>query len=695
MKSFFDLHSLPTQIILSFITVVLLTAMAIGLPGIWLIRNQLDQQAWTQVNQGRRAAQALYDAEQKEIRNFAALTAQRPTLKNLLNQGDWSSVNEYLSELQSDTELDLMAVCDLANNILAISGIVTEEETCNAFTTDGIYIFENRDSSRVWMIAKQPIEGDETVQNYVIVGLQLDDEFASQMQEQTGLEHIIWINGEPTATSFSQGTTQLAAISPRTDIHPSLENSTEREFKQDGIPYYAASFPLDETNAASEVVLNVAGITATQNRLLWISLISILAVATLVSIFGIYLTRQISNPLVHLANSAARFSKGDLDSAVDQQVRVREVAEVARALESARVDLLETLTTLEHEKAWVNHLLESIVEGIVTLDDHGHISYFSKGAERITGWSHADVIGSSYEQVFRITDSQQPISELVPAPGKKRKMTVELADGHFATLSFTGAHLAPAEAGDPQVVLVFRDVSEEETIRRIMGQFLANIAHEFRTPLSALEASIELLIDQASDLSESELQELLSSIHLGALGLQTLVDNLLEGASIEAGRFHVSPRHADLGKIIAEAAQTMQPLLDKYDQHLVVEIPTPIPIVYADSRRIVQVLINLLSNAIKFGFPGSSIDINVIEIRGWAKIMVTDRGPGIPHEQKDLVFRRFTYSGSPDTNAKAGVGLGLSVVKAIIEGHGGQIGVDDRPGGGSIFWFTIPLVGEK
>lgn len=228
-------------------------------------------------------------------------------------------------------------------------------------------------------------------------------------------------------------------------------------------------------------------------------------------------------------------------------------------------------------------------------------------------------------------------------------------------------------------------------MHRILGDFLANIAHEFRTPLSAAAASIELLIDQTPDLSYAEIRELLNALHLGILSLQNLVDNLLESASIEAGRFRISPRSSDIAEIISKAVQTMQPLLVKYGQNLVVELPTDIPIVYADARRVEQVLVNLVSNASKYGPADAEITISVLVDHTWAKIQVADRGPGVSQEQRKHVFRRFMYPGSLSESAKVGAGLGLSVVKAVVEAHNGQVGVDDRPGGGSIFWFTLPL----
>jgi signal transduction histidine kinase len=232
-------------------------------------------------------------------------------------------------------------------------------------------------------------------------------------------------------------------------------------------------------------------------------------------------------------------------------------------------------------------------------------------------------------------------------------------------------------------------------MHRLLGHFMENITHEFRTPLSSLGASIELLLDQAPDLSHGEMEELLTSLHLGTVGLQTLVDNLLESASIESGRFRVAPRPSDLGNIIGEAVKTMEPLLHKYDQHLVVEVPIAIPLVYADPRRNVQVLVNLLSNANKYSPANEEITVIAEQIDGWVRVMVSDRGPGIPQEYREGLFTRFMRPGYMSDDAQAGAGLGLSVVKAIIEAQGGKVGVDDNPDGGARFWFTIKLVDEE
>ena len=137
-----------------------------------------------------------------------------------------------------------------------------------------------------------------------------------------------------------------------------------------------------------------------------------------------------------------------------------------------------------------------------------------------------------------------------------------------------------------------------------------------------------------------------------------------------------------------------KPLLDKRGQRLTVELPAAIPTVEADPRRTVQVLVNLLSNASKYGPEHSAIAVEAVARDGSVRVSVADRGPGIPPEYRRRLFRRFVPPSPGSNDAQYGTGLGLSVVKAIVEAHGGRVGVDDRQGGGSIFWFTLPKAGE-
>jgi PAS domain S-box-containing protein len=679
--------------ILSFSAVVILTTAIAGLPAIWLIRGQLEQQAWSQVEQGRRAAQTLYAAHQSEIGSKATLIAQRPTLQELLTREDLIGLVAYMKTLQSSAGFDLLLICDTNNQVVASTIELLTENLCEARSNDAYQvIYENLSVPQIWLSDSEPIRIDDKPFGEVIVGERLGDEFATKLRAQTGLEHILLLDKQPVATSFETGLEDLAGISQQLSIPQTSSEVLLSTFERDGQPYYAARQPLGAPNLEFEVALPVADIVATQTRLFWILIGSMLFGAFLGAILSIFLSRRISRPLVNLAETATNFSKGDLSSPVMIDASIREVTLVSHALEDARVDLLRSMDDLRQERDWSKHLLASIIEGIVTLDHRGRITYFSHAAERITGWGRNQVLNQPCDKVFRPAESESPFSQFIPQPGKHIRLLVDMASGHQATLSITGARLAPSEVGEAEVALVFRDVSEEEAIHRLLGHFIANIAHEFRTPLSALDASIELLIDQTPSLSQAEIEELLRSLHLGILRLDTLIDNLLEGANIETGHFRVSPRPYDLGKIIAEAVNTMQPLLDKYGQQIIVELPVDIPVVYVDPRRTVQVFVNLLSNASKYGPPDNDISICATSEREWVRIEIADRGPGIPPDQQEAVFQRFVYPGSTDNNIKTGVGLGLSIVKAVVEAYGGSLGVYNHPNGGAVFWFELPKV---
>jgi len=691
MKDFFGTRRLSTRIITALIAVVLLSAVTVGLPAIWMLRNQLDHQAWAQVEQGQRVAGALYAAHHREIQNLATLTAQRPTLKELLLAGDQDALTEYLQLLKSGASLTRIIVCNMSDEIIVSTDQIIPADICERWKI-GDYHFEP-DLPGACITAHQFIEGETEILGEVFVCNQLDNPFVTKISSETGLEHTIWSEDTLVSTSFSVGE-GLMEQSHR-NIVPIDELTQHYTYEISGIRYYAARIPLEEKGLSAEVALDVSDIVIIRNQLVFWMAAAILGVVLAVSMLGILLSRQISQPLVNLAGSAEALRQGSLNTPVKTDVSVLEVAQVAEALEEARTDLLQTLTSLQSERNWSEHLLASIVEGIVTLDGEGRITFFSRGAEHITGWARSEVIDLPCDDVFRLVGSTKPFTQVIPAPGKRAKADVLLAGEREASLAITRAELVPTEAAGAEVVLVFRDISEEEAIHRILGHFLANVTHEFRTPLSSLAASIELLLDQAHELEQTELHELLISLHLGALGLQTLFDNLLESASIEAGHFSISPRATDLGNIIAEVADIMQPLLDKYGQRLVVELPMTIPTVRADHRRTVQVLINLIGNASKYGPPDADIQLKVYKKSTHARVEVADRGSGIPPEARDNLFQRFIYPAGESNGSQSGAGLGLSVVRAIVSAHDGQVGVDDRPGGGSIFWFTLPTVEDE
>lgn len=680
-------HSLTTQIIVSFVVLIIITTAITGVPAVWLIRGQSENQAWAQIEQGSRATNALLLALQKEVQGLTLVTAQRPSLTQLLTSAATDDLQAFLLTLQEGTDLDLLSICRPAGEMAAFIGDPALNGLCQADNVAGYYLAPASAASRFWLLATEPIDSEGQVFGFVITGIALDDAFATELQNQTGLNHILLFEDELLASSLPPAAARTASRLLSQANNAEFARST---FSLNGSPYYAIRLPLGQTDVVDEVALEATSIVANQRRLLGLMVTSIIFVATVGSILGVLLARRISLPLRQLTAAAASLSTGDLDTPVTVQARVPEIALVAQTLDTARADLQRTLGQLRQTNAWTDHLLDSVSEGIVVLDEEGRITFFSPAAEQITGYEEKAVLGQMANTIFHLDDTIQAFSDLLLPSSQPYKITLTLADQRQAVIDITSATLSLPSIGKAGTVLVFRDSSNTEQVHHLLSHFFAKITHEFRTPLATLIISGDLLLGQVQQMHHAELSELVHSLHLGILSLQMLIDNLLESANLEVGRFRVYPDPTQLGDVILEAVTKVKLLQERYHQKLRLELPEEMPTVQADARRTIQALVNLLINAIKYSPDGSEIVVIVTVVDNYVRVAVADGGSNIIEGNRPNLFRRLMQSSIEADHTQTGISLGLSVVKAIVEAQGGQTGYEDRVGGGVTFWFTIP-----
>ena len=221
---------------------------------------------------------------------------------------------------------------------------------------------------------------------------------------------------------------------------------------------------------------------------------------------------------------------------------------------------------------------------------------------------------------------------------------------------------------------------------------LATVAHELRGPLTALATSSELLAEDFAHLDPEQVKSMLEAMHRRTLWLQGLVENLLCAATIREGRLQLHCQPLSLADLLADVQAVVGPLLAQRGQKLRTRMPNKLPEVLADGRRLGQVLVNLILNASKFGPPNSSIDVTISARDGVVRVTVADRGPGVAPEHAERLFEPYFRAPGTAGSGKDGVGLGLSIVKSIVEAHGGLVGVETRRGGGAQFWFSLPAV---
>lgn len=690
LNRFFKSYSLRSQIMISFAILTIFSVTVVGLTALRINYRYLEQEKRTQsmIMIGN-----FYQTLENEITNMVVLAASRPSMAQYLLNNDTENMQAYLLEFKKGMpKIDKIFICDSSGNLIAATEAELGFSTCN-FDTNPFYTVVNVDGeAHAWLLRGRKIFNQNIPVGTVILGIEFDNELLMEMCDQCNLYHTLISNNQVIATSFGE------RYSQKSNVRYIPTNLADEQFQESfniqDHQYYVSHFPLNNNGLSVEVALDVTSIHLDHKQQELILTILILVVLIFAVVFGGFLARCIQLPLTKFVAAANQMENLDLSTPVRVSTKLQEVIELSQVLENLRSRINDALTSLQSEKQWSDLLLESIVEGIIILNND-RVTYFSPGAERITNWQREEVNTRSINEILKPADHTDSLLEMLPPLGEKLRCTFTLKDDKKKILSITHAQLLATKEEHNSTVLVLRDVSEEEALSHLLGSFLGNITHEFRTPLSALAASIEILLSEADDLSQPETKELLRSIHLSTLNLENLIDNLLEGSSIETGRFRVSPQPTDLRKVIYTACETIDPLLKKYGQNLKIGLPAKCPLVLIDGRRINQVLLNLLSNASKYGPIDGEIELNAKVLSDFVEVSITDCGKGIPPAYWDVIFSGFVLHLKDEGLKHKGAGLGLSVSNAIVKAHGGLMGVRNHEGSGAEFWFTVPITGEE
>ena len=682
---------LRSQLVLTFLLSVLGIGVAIGLPVILLINRQASSQAQLLLEQAISTTRVFLTSEQSDLQNLALLTSQRPTLTRLLTEQNPAALEDYLDTLRQGADLDLILVCAEGEEIKGLGENISLTELCQSDAPLGYAIFSSNDD--LYLHTSVNMESSEGPLYKVVAGKRMS-RVLTELQEETRLIYFLVLHDQIIRASDPLiNTTPAQAGELQNQANETSSLSLERRAVNiNNHKYISSVLDLDPSLDVQLVsALNVDGQITAQQNLVRTLILMLFIIILIAFVLGVWQSERISLPIVNLAETAAKFRQGNLDTPVSIESSVSEINQLANTLEDARVALQHSMEQLQAEKDWIAHLLNSIVEGTLTLDVQNRITFASAGVGKIIERELDQIIGRKVDDIFLPVEGEVVFSNQLPSTGQQRRVSVKLINGQERLLSISKADFVPPVASDANRALVIRDVSNEEYIHRLLGDFMANITHEFRTPLAALEASSELLLDNLHNLSQPEIEELLVSLNLGIINLQTLIDNLIEAASIEAGRFKISMQSVSFNAILKEAQEVMQPLIEKYGLKLVSAPLTESINVMADRRRTVQILVNLLSNAIKHSPENGLIKINYSVIDGTLRVEVTDEGGGVPLDQRNHLFRRFSHLETTNERARQGAGLGLSVVKAIVEAQQGEVGITDSPDGNNSFWFTLRL----
>jgi len=423
-----------------------------------------------------------------------------------------------------------------------------------------------------------------------------------------------------------------------------------------------------------------------------------LAALLLGVVFSSLLTNRLAQPVRRLRAAADRIGTGDFSA----RVPVAGSDELAQlgATFNAMADRLDryrrsSLGELLLAQQSAQAAIDSLPDPVVVFDAEGEVLIVNRAGERLLG-------------IDIDTGSRAALERVDPA----LRAVVEQARGHvlggkgaYVPRGFEEAVRMPADGegdcyylaratpvygeqgGITGATVILQDVTRLRRFDQLKNDLVATVAHEFRTPLTSLRMAIHLCLEQRVGPLTDKQSDLLYAARDDCERLQRIVDELLDLAKIQGGRMHLRRRRVAPRALIDEALDAQHGLAAERHVALAAEVGPALPDLDVDRERVQLVFANLLTNAIRHSPHGAAVHLRGSAANGGVRFEVSDDGPGIAAERREVIFEKFAQGES----SPGGAGLGLSIAREIVSAHGGQIGVESQVGHGSTFWFTLPV----
>jgi signal transduction histidine kinase len=323
----------------------------------------------------------------------------------------------------------------------------------------------------------------------------------------------------------------------------------------------------------------------------------------------------------------------------------------------------EVVRARDHEQA----IIDGMADGMAVVDGTGLVCGWNAAAAELTGLAAADVVGGPLP--FPIGPPRVPTDHHLP-------------DGRWIEL------LASPIDAESETVVGFRDITKAKALDEAKDLFLATTSHELRTPITVIKGYVAILQRSWQRLSETEREDALAAVADRTDSLVALVDHLLLGARAGAAKYSLETVPFDVEPVVRAAAEGFGAVSDLH--RVVVDVPDELPFVLGDPASVEPVVGQLLENAIKYSPGGGEIRVLVRGGDGYAAVDVLDRGIGIPPGSEEQLFTRFYQVGNGDRREYAGMGLGLHIVRQLVEAQGGTVHARNRDDGGARIGFTLP-----
>jgi signal transduction histidine kinase len=664
--------------------IVLLAVFSMAIACAVLLHRLVESQALVRAQLAVASARELLRRVGEDALSDARVLAERPTLQRLIGDGS-SGLEPFLQRFTQTTGSDVVALMRDGSIIAESSATVDWSEVSTAIQEQGerFLISPKSGGPLIWGAAAAVPSGDVRAVALRLASPELLGRLGNQVGAQLRVVNFTTYHAPPD--------------DPLTAVHTRALADTSRA--ADGIldrgRVYAASLVLaaqtGEVVGLLDAELSGAETIAELRSFNWVLASTAIIVAIIAGIGGLFYGRWLARPVVALRDLAERIGRGDFSAAMPA-VAPLEVGALAQAMNAMRENLISLTEALRRREAEAQTVLNGVVEGVFAVDSERHIRYANGQVARLLGRPQSEIIGRFCGDVLQPqpVDGERPCERRCPivlarTEAQSARETLSVRDGSKRS---TIIQSAPPIHGVQ--VQILRDETDLEAARRARDGVLGNISHEFRTPLAAQLASIELLRDGLEGMAPEAQRELLAGLERGGSRLMRLVDNLLESVRIEAGKLSIRQQPVDLSEVIADANDLMAPLLAQRQLRLAVDVESVSAVVSGDAQRLAQVFVNLLANAVKFSPEGSTIYIGGRRLDSQIEVWVEDEGLGVPSGSSLTIFERFQRGTEAEPDAP-GLGLGLWIVKSIIDRHGGSVRVERTAAQRTRFSLLLPL----
>lgn len=362
---------------------------------------------------------------------------------------------------------------------------------------------------------------------------------------------------------------------------------------------------------------------------------------------------------------------------------------------SARKQAENNLRSSEEK---IKAVLNTVLDGIITIDTQGIVHTFNPAAERIFGYAAKEVIGRNVNTLMPKKYSEHHDSYLsnylqtgnAKVIGIGREVEGMRKDGSTFPLELAVSKMT---INNKQMFTgIVRDITERKRLDEMKKEFISTVSHELRTPLTSIRGALGLVLGKFAEQLPDKAMKMLLMAERNSKRLTLLINDILDLEKIESGNLTFEYENIDLVNLVNHAIEDNEGFAQKHHVQLKFKSSLNQALVYADQHRIQQVLANLISNAVKYTPENGLVEVVVDKPELNYRVKVCDHGPGIPEEFRKRIFSRFAQADSSDTREKGGTGLGLSISKAIIERHTGSIDYKSDVGKGSTFYFELPAL---